>query len=38
MEQSGFRLEDEANYRGAGYGWPRFVAGLERVAGELRLE
>jgi uncharacterized protein YndB with AHSA1/START domain len=35
MEQSGFRPEDEANYRGAGYGWQRFIAGLERVAGEL---
>jgi uncharacterized protein YndB with AHSA1/START domain len=32
MEQSGFRPEDEANYQGAGYGWQRFVAGLERVA------
>jgi uncharacterized protein YndB with AHSA1/START domain len=35
MEQSGFRPEDEANYRGAGYGWQRFVAGLERVAAGL---
>jgi uncharacterized protein YndB with AHSA1/START domain len=31
MEQSGFRPEDEANYQGAGYGWQRFFAGLERV-------
>jgi len=31
MEQSGFRPEDETNYQGAGYGWPRFFAGLERV-------
>jgi uncharacterized protein YndB with AHSA1/START domain len=31
MEQSGFRPEDEANYRGARHGWQRFVAGLERV-------
>jgi uncharacterized protein YndB with AHSA1/START domain len=31
MEQSGFRPEEEANYQGAGYGWQRFVAGLERV-------
>jgi uncharacterized protein YndB with AHSA1/START domain len=32
MEQSGFRPEDEANYRGAGYGWQRFLPALERVA------
>jgi uncharacterized protein YndB with AHSA1/START domain len=35
MEQSGFRPVDEANWRGAAYGWQRMVAGLERVAGEL---
>ena len=35
MEQSGFRPEDEANYQGANYGWQRYVAGLERVAGGL---
>jgi uncharacterized protein YndB with AHSA1/START domain len=35
MEQSGFRAEDEANYQGAGYGWQRFVAGLERVTAGL---
>ena len=35
MEQSGFRPQDEAAHRGAGYGWRRLVAGLERVAGEL---
>jgi hypothetical protein len=35
MEQSGFRPQDEAAYRGAGYGWRRFVAELERVAAEL---
>jgi uncharacterized protein YndB with AHSA1/START domain len=35
MEQSGFRPEDEANYQGAGYGWRRFVDGLERVAAGL---
>jgi uncharacterized protein YndB with AHSA1/START domain len=35
MEQSGFRPEDEAFYQGAGYGWQRFVAGLERVAAGL---
>lgn len=31
MEQSGFRAEEEANYRGAGYGWQRYFGGLERV-------
>ena len=35
MEQSGFLPEDDANYQGARYGWQRFVAGLERVAGGL---
>ena len=35
MEQSGFRPQDEPFYSGAGYGWTRMVAGLERVAGEL---
>ncbi len=35
MEQSGFRLEEEANYQGASYGWQRYFGGLERVAGRL---
>jgi hypothetical protein len=35
MEQSGFKRKDEAGYQGAGYGWPRFVDGLERVAAGL---
>jgi hypothetical protein len=35
MEQSGFRLEEEANYHGASYGWQRYFGGLERVAGGL---
>jgi hypothetical protein len=30
-EQWGCRTQGEANYQGAGYGWQRFVAGLERV-------
>jgi uncharacterized protein YndB with AHSA1/START domain len=34
MEQSGFRPVDEGGYRGMGGGWPRILAGLERVAGE----
>jgi uncharacterized protein YndB with AHSA1/START domain len=35
MEQSGFRPQDEGGYRGMGGGWPRILAGLERVAGDL---
>ena len=31
LEQSGFRPEDESNYQGARYGWPRFLASLERL-------
>jgi uncharacterized protein YndB with AHSA1/START domain len=34
MEHSGFRAEDERGYQGMGGGWPRILAGLERVAGE----
>jgi uncharacterized protein YndB with AHSA1/START domain len=33
MEQSGFRPDDERNYQGASYGWPRFLAGLEGLLG-----
>lgn len=35
MEQSGFRPQDEGGYQAMGGGWPRIVASLERVAGEL---
>jgi uncharacterized protein YndB with AHSA1/START domain len=35
LEQSDFRPQDETNYRGAGYGWPRFADGLERVVAGL---
>jgi uncharacterized protein YndB with AHSA1/START domain len=37
MEQSGFRADQEAAYKGATYGWQRFVAGLEKMldGGEL---
>ena len=35
MEQSGFRPEDEAGYKGAIYGWQRFFGGLERVLASL---
>ena len=35
MEHAGFRPEDESNYQGAGYGWQRFVGGLEQVVARL---
>jgi uncharacterized protein YndB with AHSA1/START domain len=31
LEQSGFRPEPDRNYQGASYGWPRFLASLERL-------
>jgi uncharacterized protein YndB with AHSA1/START domain len=34
MEQTG--LEKEANYKGAMYGWQKFIGGLERVVGGLQ--
>ncbi len=36
MEHAGFKPTDEAGYQGMAGGWPRIVAGLERVAGETR--
>jgi uncharacterized protein YndB with AHSA1/START domain len=35
MEQSGFGQNEEANYRGAQYGWQKFIGELERVVGSL---
>lgn len=35
MEQSGFQSAEDGNYRGAAYGWPKYLEGLERVAGEI---
>lgn len=35
MEQSGFRSNDDAAYKGATYGWQKFLASLDRVVGEL---
>jgi uncharacterized protein YndB with AHSA1/START domain len=35
MEQSGFRPGQEANYKGASYGWQKFIGSLERVVGGL---
>ena len=34
MEQSGFRPQDEAGYRGMGGGWPRILGRLEDVAAQ----
>lgn len=34
MEQSGFRPQDEAGYRGMGGGWPRILARLEEVVSD----
>jgi uncharacterized protein YndB with AHSA1/START domain len=36
MEHSGFRLDQEAAYKGAKYGWQNFIKGLERVVSELQ--
>lgn len=36
MEQSGFPLDREANYKGANYGWQSFLGSLEKVLTELR--
>jgi hypothetical protein len=33
MEQSGFRSEEDGNYKGASYGWQKFIGSLERVVG-----
>jgi len=33
MEQSGFRSEEDASYKGASYGWQKFISSLERVVG-----
>jgi uncharacterized protein YndB with AHSA1/START domain len=35
MEQSGFRPDQEANYKGASYGWQKMIGGLERVVAGL---
>jgi hypothetical protein len=31
MEQTGFRPDQQQNYRGAQFGWQRFLAKLEEV-------
>jgi uncharacterized protein YndB with AHSA1/START domain len=35
MEQAGFRPDQDNNYRGAQYGWTRFLDNLDRVVGAL---
>lgn len=35
MEQSGFPSKEGANYKGATYGWQKFIGNLERVVGGL---
>jgi uncharacterized protein YndB with AHSA1/START domain len=35
MEQSGFRSETDAAYKGATWGWTKFIGNLERVVGGL---
>jgi uncharacterized protein YndB with AHSA1/START domain len=35
MEHSGFPSEDSASYKGATYGWRKFIGNLEEVVGRL---
>jgi uncharacterized protein YndB with AHSA1/START domain len=35
MEHSGFRDDQDAAYKGAGYGWQKFFGGLERIVAEM---
>jgi len=35
MEQSGFRPDQEVAYRGANYGWQKFIGNLDRVVAGL---
>ncbi len=35
MEQSGFRADQENNYRGANHGWQKFIGALEQVVAGL---
>jgi len=36
MEHSGFRADQETAYKGATYGWQKFIGGLERVVAGLQ--
>ncbi len=35
MEHSGFRSEEDASYKGATYGWNKFIGSLEQVVAKL---
>ena len=35
MEHSGFRSDQDAAYKGANYGWQKFIGNLERVVAGL---
>jgi uncharacterized protein YndB with AHSA1/START domain len=35
MEQTGFRSEQDPAYKGATYGWTKFIGNMERVVGGL---
>jgi uncharacterized protein YndB with AHSA1/START domain len=35
MEQTGFRSDQDAAYKGATYGWTKFIGNMERVVGGL---
>ena len=36
FEQSGFRPDQDQAYKGANYGWQKFIGGLEKLVGELK--
>ena len=36
MEHSGFRSDQDAAYKGATYGWQKFIGNLERVVAGLQ--
>ena len=36
MEHSGFGSDQDAAYKGANYGWQKFIGNLDRVAGGLQ--
>jgi uncharacterized protein YndB with AHSA1/START domain len=36
MEQSGFRADQELNYKGAKYGWNKFIGNLDTVVAGLK--
>jgi uncharacterized protein YndB with AHSA1/START domain len=36
MEQSGFESDQGANYKGANYGWQKFMGNMERVVAKLQ--